>query len=245
MNGTSLILFTEINGTVEDYIKIIQLLISHSSIDIDAVTDKGFTSLMCASCSEVVELLLEAGANPNTQVKTSTTLKDMISDLPGDILLQSEVKSCYLLNVSVLKGTSFYGWTALMFAIWNGHLDIVQMLLQAKANPNLHNETGFTALFLAAMNGYSDIVQQLLECGANPNISDRDGSTPLYAAVYALSLQYERKFKNNVNPILLMECEIVDPAGSCEDYLKIIQLLIAQPNFDIVVLVQVDTQVLK
>ena len=237
MNGTALILFTEINGTVEDYLQIIQLLISHSSIDIDAVTHKGFTSLMCASCSEVVELLLRAGANPNTQVKTFTTLKDMISDLPGDILLQSEIKSCNLLNVSVLKGVSLYGWTALMFAIWNGHLDIVQMLLQAKANPNLQNETGFefTALTLAVINGYFDIVQQLLECGANPNISGRDGSTPLNAAVNVLSLQYVRKFKNNVNPILLMECEIVDPSGSCEDYLKIIQLLIAQPNIDIVV----------
>ena len=218
-------------GTVEDYIKIIQLLIGHSSIDMDAVTDEGFTSLMYAclySTIEVVELLLEAGANPNIQIKTSTTVKDMMSGLPGDTLLQPQVKSFLLANVSLLKQWSIYDMTALMFASMVGHLDVVQILLQAKAKPDIQNETGMTALLEAAMMGFSDIVQQLLECGANPNISDRDGRIPLYAAVYYLSLQHIRKVTKD--PTISMECETVDPAGSCEDYLKIMQLLIAQPN---------------
>ena len=224
---------TEMPGTVEDHIKIVQLLISHSSIDIDAVNDASATGLMCASfcgCTQVVELLLEAGANPNIQIKTSITMKNTMSDLPGDILLQPQCKSRLLLNASLLKGWSMYGWTALMFASSKGHLDVVQILLQAKAKPDLQNETGATALLIAAEKGYSDVVQKLLECGANPNLSDRDGRTSLYAAVYRLSLQHIRKFENN--PIILMTCEIVDPAGSCEDYLTIIQLLIAQPNVD-------------
>ena len=91
---------------LKGHIKVVEQLLNKKA-DPNIQNSNGFTSLMCASCSEVVELLLEAGANPNTQVKTFTTLKDMISDLPGDILLQLEVKSCNLLNVSVLKGTSF------------------------------------------------------------------------------------------------------------------------------------------
>ena len=229
------LLFTTMTGTVEDYIKIIQLLIGHSIIDIDAVTDRGFTSLMFASmngCTEVVELLLEAGANPNIQIKTSTTMRNTMSDLPDDILHQPQFKSLLSLNVSVWKEVSINGMTALMSASFEGHLDIVQILLQAKAKFDIQNECGFTALLLAAMKGYSEIVQHLLECGANPNISSRDGRTPLYAAVYVSSLQHKRKFKND--SIISMDCEMVNPAGSYEDYITIIQLLIAQPNVDIV-----------
>ena len=128
-----------------------------------------------------------------------------MSDLPGDILLQPQRKSRLLLNVSLSKEMSINGTTALMFAIMEGHLDIVQILLQATAIPDLQNETGATALLLAAGKGYSDIVQHLLECGANPNISSRDGCTPLYTAIYCLSMQRIRKFEND--PIRLMECE--------------------------------------
>ena len=226
-------LFTALVGTAEDYIKIVQLLLSQSSIDIDAITGDGFTSLMSASmdgCTEAVELLLEAGANPNLQSKTST-MKGIMSDLPDYILLQPQVKSLLLPNDSLLKGSSMYGWTALMFASLNGHLDIVQILLQAKAITDLQTEAGDTALLLAATKGHSDIVQ-LLECGANPNKSNTGGMSPVYVAIYYLSLQHIRKLTNN--PVISMECEKVDP-GSCEDYVKIIQLLIAQPNINILV----------
>ena len=228
-------LLTQMSGTAEDYIKIVQLLIGHSSIDIDAVTDTGVTSLMCASmfgCTEVVKLLLEAGANLNIQVKTSITMKDVMSNLPDDTLLQPQAKPFFLpqYNNDLVKGMTINGWTALMLASSEGHLDIVQILLQAKAIPDLQNKNGDTVLLIAAAKGHSDIVQQLLECGANPNICNRNGSTPLYAAVYCLSL---RKFEND--PIMSMGCKIVDPVGSYEDHLKIIQLLIAQPNVNIIV----------
>ena len=228
-------LLTQMSGTAEDYIKIVQLLIGHSSIDIDAVSDTGVTSLMFASmfgCTEVVKLLLEAGANLNIQVKTSITMKDVMSNLPDDTLLQPQAKPFFLpqYNNDLVKGMTINGWTALMCASSEGHLDIVQILLQAKAIPDLQNKNGDTVLLIAAAKGHSDIVQQLLECGANPNICNRNGITPLYAAVYCLSV---RKFEND--PIMSMACKIIDPVGSYEDHLKIIQLLIAQPNVNIIV----------
>ena len=225
-------LLTQMSGTAEDYIKIVQLLIGHSSIDIDAVNDTGVTSLMFASmfgCTEVVKLLLEAGANLNIQVKTSITMKDVMSNSPDDILLQPQAIP-FFLTQHLVKGMTINGLTALMCASLEGHLDIVQILLQAKAIPDLQNKDGDTVLLIAATKGHSDIVQQLLECGANPNICNRNGITPLYAAVYCLSL---RKFEND--PIMSMACKIIDPVGSYEDHLKIIQLLIAQPNVNIIV----------
>ena len=66
-------------GSAENYNKIVELQIGQCSTDIDAVTDDGFTSLMIAcmdGCTDVVELLLQAGANSNIQIKTSITMKD-------------------------------------------------------------------------------------------------------------------------------------------------------------------------
>ena len=150
---------TEMTGTVEDYIKIIQLLIGQSSIVIDAVNYVSATSLMCASLCGCTEVLLEAGANPNIQIKTSITMKNTMS-----------------------------GLTALMYASCNGHSEVVQLLLNAEAKSDLQTDSGETALYLAVIQVYPDIVQLLLEYGADPNISNRHGATAIHAAVASISL---------------------------------------------------------
>ena len=76
------------------------------------------------------------------------------------------------------------GWTALMLACKGGHLEVVKLLLKAKANLDHQMEAkGITALIIAVQKGFSDIVQQLLEYGADPNIGDRRGSTAIHSAV--------------------------------------------------------------
>jgi ankyrin repeat protein len=58
-------------------------------------------------------------------------------------------------------------------------LPIVRMLLQRRANPNLHNKAGETALTLAAAQGYHEVVRALLKAGANPRLRNKYGATPL------------------------------------------------------------------
>jgi hypothetical protein len=59
---------------------------------------------------------------------------------------------------------------------------IIQMLLEAGADPNLVNKFNRTALFLASQRGLRYIVELLLAKGADPNIVDINGLTPLEAA---------------------------------------------------------------
>lgn len=98
-----------------------------------------------------------------------------------------------------------YGNTALMYAVKNGDIDIVNYLLLKGADPNIINNLQQTSLILAvdrdnlsnildksysskelellfkSDNNYP-IVRSLLIKGANPNLRDYLGRTPLYLA---------------------------------------------------------------
>jgi ankyrin repeat protein len=65
-----------------------------------------------------------------------------------------------------------------------GHSEIVKLLLEKRANPNIQNDFGKTALMEALeWMGNTDIVNLLLENGADPNIRDRHGETAYDLAI--------------------------------------------------------------
>ena len=105
-------------------------------------------------------------------------------------------------------------WTILGMAATCGHKDVVELLLDKGADPNMKNPNGLTPLHRAAYHGKLDLVKMLLDNGAEPNRVDSDGRTPLHWAalrirtaalrdsdsklVYKLLLEYgDRKDRNN------------------------------------------------
>ena len=62
-------------------------------------------------------------------------------------------------------------------AAYNGHIDIINMLISAGANVDATNSLGQTALHISAQYGYIDIVCSLLDAGADRIIRDNDGHT--------------------------------------------------------------------
>ncbi len=64
------------------------------------------------------------------------------------------------------------GHTGLILASFNGHNEIVELLIQNKALVNLPNTNRRTALMLASSGPFNEIVTMLLNAGADPNIVD-------------------------------------------------------------------------
>lgn len=74
------------------------------------------------------------------------------------------------------------GETPLFAASSNGHVDVVNLLIEAGASVNRAKHKGTTPLWIASQEGYDSIVKLLIEKGANVNQAQHNGTTPLYIA---------------------------------------------------------------
>ncbi|MAM71562.1 MAG: hypothetical protein CMP91_10510 [Gammaproteobacteria bacterium] len=74
------------------------------------------------------------------------------------------------------------GMTALFWATYYDETDVVRLLLNAGANPNIENRYGMTPLIQAAMNGNSDMISMLLDAGADANATTPEGDNALLNA---------------------------------------------------------------
>jgi uncharacterized protein len=77
------------------------------------------------------------------------------------------------------------GATALMHAASNGHREVVEALLKAKANVNVKDKDGSTALIRASSYGRAELVKVLLEAKADVNVQNKNGWTALILAAWA------------------------------------------------------------
>ena len=89
------------------------------------------------------------------------------------------------------------GMTSLLIASSTGNLDLVKLLLQEKADPDIaanvsrnghmKGSSGLTPTHYAAMQKESGILQELVNAGANLNVLDnKDGRAPIHCAISRL-----------------------------------------------------------
>lgn len=77
-----------------------------------------------------------------------------------------------------INGRNEHGMTALMRAARHGRLQMVRVLLENGADPNLPRNDNFTALSLAAFFGHGEIVDLLMRHGANAGVATRFETSP-------------------------------------------------------------------
>ncbi len=85
-----------------------------------------------------------------------------------------------------------FGCTALIYAAYQGNLDIVRKLIEHGANVNLSDKRKKTPLHYAVSSNDFDIVSFLIETGAETNMQDESGSTPLIYAAHNSNLPIVR-----------------------------------------------------
>lgn len=93
---------------------------------------------------------------------------------------QTRIKELIANNINVNMKDKL-GWTPLHHACFLSHYDIAQLLLKAKADPNIHeNRNRLTPLHISCTNLDWRTTKLLLEHQANPNLQDTYDSTPLH-----------------------------------------------------------------
>ena len=64
------------------------------------------------------------------------------------------------------------GVTCLMYACCSGHTDVVAVLLEGGADPNVMSPAGTNALMGAVTKGHAEVVRLLLQAGAQVDAAD-------------------------------------------------------------------------
>jgi len=97
----------------------------------------------------------------------------------GDL---KELKECLAKGMHV-NDPDDDGSTPLLMAVCYGHIECVEALLEAGADPSLSGKHGITPVFFACQEGHVSCLTQLIAKGGDLNTpNSQDGGTPLYIA---------------------------------------------------------------
>ncbi|XP_035184658.1 palmitoyltransferase ZDHHC13 isoform X1 [Oxyura jamaicensis] len=92
--------------------------------------------------------------------------------------------------------------TPLHWAIRQGHLPMVILLLKCGADPSLIDGEGFTSIHLAVLFQHMPIIAYLISKGQNIDTTDFNGQTPLMLSAQKVMGQEPTKFLLKFNPSL-------------------------------------------
>ncbi|OEH78654.1 ankyrin repeat containing protein TPR domain-containing protein [Cyclospora cayetanensis] len=181
-HGRTVVHFAALGGSLE----VLQLVLDMCPSGVDARDSSGKTPLFTAASlghTEAIELLLQRGAKVEAESEEGcTALHEAV--YAGQL---AAVQKLLLAKGTDVNKASSLGYPVQVAAA-TMHKNILELLLQAGANPNSDAGTSNTpslfppALVLAASKKECDIVRLLLEKGADPNAMDSEGFGALHCA---------------------------------------------------------------
>ena len=110
-------------------------------------------------CEDIQKELLQAVKRGNVEL-----IRRVLSSFMVDVNFRTErVLNEAALLVHLRGHIKIINESPLILAAKEGHKDVVQLLLERGAEPNLAHQNGLTPLHCAALQGYKDVVQFLLQ----------------------------------------------------------------------------------
>jgi serine/threonine-protein phosphatase 6 regulatory ankyrin repeat subunit B len=163
------------NGPVDSVEALINKGVSVSIRDHHGLTP--IANACIASKPKIVDLLLTAGANPNTLTHSKMSLLMISAQERDTSSLRLLLKHNARVDLQDKKGLS-----ALHYASLSGVFESVEMLVDAKAPINIQSKEGNTALHFAMYLVDPKITLYLLENGAFIDVQNKNGYSPLIIA---------------------------------------------------------------
>lgn len=123
---------------------------------------------------EILQMLLNAGADPRTKQTPGgfTALHWAVKNHKTAVV--EELLRCFS-ESDILDASSSIGHRPLHIAAYEGFSDIVVMLLDAGADPNVVERQFLTPLRAAVHQGHIGVVKNLIEGGAQMDLIGTDG----------------------------------------------------------------------
>ncbi|MFO1413710.1 MAG: ankyrin repeat domain-containing protein [Burkholderiales bacterium] len=154
--------------------------------DVKARDAHGRTPLHVAAFAgqrDAMRALVQAGADPNALENDRYDIVT-IAAVANDV---ETLKAALAVGGKATNVTSRYDGTALIAASHLGHVEVVQVLIAARAPLDHVNNLGWTALIESIVLGdggprHLATLQALVDAGANVNLPDRNGMTPVHLA---------------------------------------------------------------
>jgi len=106
--------------------------------------------------------------------------------LQGGTRPEERADALNLVKAALRHGASPHNWqgegTPLRSAVEACNVELVQVLLEARAGPDDTDARGVAVLHSAAFDGHVEVCRQLLQARASANVADQHGQTPLFFA---------------------------------------------------------------
>lgn len=152
----------------------------------DYLNDTPLLSAISFDNRELVQFLLQRGADPNVAVDDGYTC--LLIAIESDAAVSVEIVATLIAARADIHQSGTNGWTPLHMAAARGRAEKAQLLIDAGANVNQRKEIDAeeTPLMEAAFTGQAETVQLLLDNGADASMRDTiQKRTPLGIAQYA------------------------------------------------------------